>query len=169
MSHKITLDPKKDLEQLVKNGEYDCKYVNSDYVLPPLEKTKTVEIELVKLNEYFSNNQAVVDAMDKQGYRMATFREVLTLCSKNKELQNDRDIASVDKDFYIACRRSGGGRSVSVRRFGGGWRGYWWFAGVRKSLDAMSLSDSKSSDPLILEHLDEIEKRLKIIRSLINS
>ena len=156
MTHKITLDPNKDLKQLVKNGKYDCKYVNLDYVLPPLEKTKTVEIELVKLNKYCSNNQVVVDAMDKQGYRMATFREVLTLCSKNKELQNDRDIASVDKDFYIACYRFDDVRCVSVDRGGGDWVDCWWFAGVHKSLDTISLSASKSSDPLILEHEREL-------------
>lgn len=37
---------------------------------------------------------------------------------------------------YLACRRGDGERRVFVRRNDYVWLAYWWFAGVRKSLDS---------------------------------
>ena len=163
---KITINPQKTLKQLIADGKYNTKYINVDYELLPAIKA-TVDVELVQVG-FQENNEAVISALGKKGYRLATFREMLTLCAKYPELQNDKDIASIDGDFHIAFGRGDDGRDVDVGRSDGDWRAAWWFGVVKKD-ENMTVRKSSETGELgtLEERLLVLENEMKKLKEII--
>lgn len=128
--------------------KYDSVYVNDTFVLS--DKTDERPIEFVQVG-YQENNKAVIDAMEKKGYDIASIRDLFTYLDLHTGLIDEKKwIATIEGECCATFRRWRGERLVNVSRYDYGWLDCWWFAGLRKSVLTPSEPNS-SSVPVSLD------------------
>jgi hypothetical protein len=138
---KVVVNYEITVEEGVRRGKYDWK--NGDITtehFPTKRKGKIeAEIRLFHFNRQMTN-EAVLEEMDKAGYRAAETHEMLALGEKYPEEQRKYPIAglgSVWRPWAGDCRvvslgESDDERGAGLARVEGHWDESWRFAGVRK-------------------------------------
>ena len=100
---------------------------------------QNIQVKLYHFGKDMSSED-VVSAMDKDGFRPATLRELLAYAVKNPDEQRKYSIVGLGSVWSrgdgrgVPCLSlSGRGRGLGLGWWGGGWRGYCQFLAVRKS------------------------------------
>lgn len=139
--YSVAVNYEMDLEEAVKNGNYD--WINPNITsanFPPKGKSTTdVEVELVHFDNYITTNVAV-NNLKKMGYRPAGLRELLALGEKAPDIHKEFPVVALGSmwndangDANVACiYRSGKARNLRLVGYSGGWYARWRFAAVRK-------------------------------------
>lgn len=147
MTYKITTT-NKSFKTLLAEGNFDYKYIHSEFKPPKPSKEQTLEVELITFGKYTSSKEVLTE-FEMQGLRMLSALEALTLANTYPNLQTEKPYATIfdsnDSDWFLAFGRWSVKRIVSCNRRGYGWHDYWWFAGVRKvskNLDSRKLGAS---------------------------
>lgn len=141
---KITINPKLTLEQLVKKGNYNYNYVNSEFKLPGAIN-KAAEFELIQEKTLITTQEL----WDKYGSELATIREVLEFGHQHPDAQRKDFIVGIEKVgelFWCAVLRGDDSRrGLDVRQDlpVGQWDDVFRFL-RRKSLDSGKLGSSVS-------------------------
>lgn len=140
-SYTVTVDYSQTVEQLVRAGRYD--WANNSITsrnFPSRERDQArLDIFLVSFDRNISSEDAI-KAMEEQGLRPATLKELLALGAAHPNLQRENPIVALGLTWRyphghlgVPCLSGGGsGRFLNLSWFEGDWLPYWRFAAVRK-------------------------------------
>lgn len=139
--YPVEIDYSDTFEQRLAAGRYDWK--NSDITEKHFpvkgEGQIQVDLELAHYGKSLST-EAILAAIEAQGYRPATIEELLAFGATYPEFQREFPIVALDSVWQhrsglrgvAYLRRHGGGRDLELGRLGLGWDGRYRFLVVRK-------------------------------------
>lgn len=132
--YKITVDRSLTPQQALDKLGF-TQYVDKDILKTmPIFKTKEVEIEFFKLDEYHTTEEANKE-YNKRGL-IPDPLALIALLTEQPDILDEKKWIAVqwDDKSYAAFDRWDAKRIVDVNRYDFNWDDYWWFAGVGKSL-----------------------------------
>ncbi len=162
----MKINRKQTLKQAISSLGYK-EYLN-DKVVESIKNTgnKNVEVEFFTLSKYVTI-QKVLDEYKKRGLIPDPFAVIQYLKENPEFLDKKRYIGvQLTDNRFVTFHRLLGERDVNCGRSDHDWLDLWWFAGVRKS-GTEKLGNSVLDVPLILSHLNTLEREIKQIRKLV--
>lgn len=142
---KVTVDHAQTIEQMVAAGDYDWGTIglispNFPEIRPSKRGKKEITIEIVRFDEFIESSKFVLERLNREGLRPATFRELMSFGATYQAEQRKYTIVALGfvweswngNKYIFGLGGNSSERSLLNFLHCGGWKPNYRFAAVRK-------------------------------------